>query len=159
MHHGPLIINKGSIGTNFYIIIQGSVSIHIKSSGKDEHGDDIVRLQKVGEFHTGSSFGELAIMEDVLKPRSATVICMTNCHFALLERKKYKKILGDAQNRIYKSHIKFLSEMSIFKGFTYHNLKSWVYLFEEKMVHAWRHVVYKEGQDSDQVYLIRVRPG
>ncbi len=49
-------------------------------------------LNEVAEKLTGDSFGELALIED--KPRTATIICKEECHFAILDRVNYKEILG-----------------------------------------------------------------
>ena len=49
-------------------------------------------MREVAEKFTGDSFGELALIED--KPRTATIICKEECHFAVLDRDNYKEILG-----------------------------------------------------------------
>lgn len=41
---------------------------------------------------TGAAFGELALITD--QPRSATVVCKTQCSFAVLEKEDYQQILG-----------------------------------------------------------------
>jgi len=41
----------------------------------------------------GSSFGELALIDN--KPRMATVICETDCIFAVLKKQEYKNILKE----------------------------------------------------------------
>ena len=121
----------------------------------NEEGIEIVKLQRVAELRTGTSFGELAIMDDVLKPRSATIICDTDCQLALLDRKRYKKILGSAHRRQFMAQVQFIAEIPIFKSFTDHILKSWIYLFDKKPVYSWKHVVYKEGESPSEVYIIR----
>lgn len=49
-------------------------------------------MNEIIEFHTGASFGEYALLED--QPRSATVICKEDTHFAVLDQKSFKKVLG-----------------------------------------------------------------
>lgn len=39
------------------------------------------------ELKGGDSFGELALLND--GPRSATIKCMVDCHFAVLDKKNY----------------------------------------------------------------------
>lgn len=41
---------------------------------------------------TGKSFGELALIKH--KPRAATIKCVTDCHFAVMSKQDYKKVLS-----------------------------------------------------------------
>jgi CRP-like cAMP-binding protein len=40
---------------------------------------------------TGASFGELALITN--KPRAATINCMQDCHFAVMAKSDYEKVL------------------------------------------------------------------
>ena len=42
---------------------------------------------------TGDSFGQLALMEN--KPRSASIICKEDCHFAILDKENFDGILSN----------------------------------------------------------------
>lgn len=56
------------------MILQGVVEVIIRIPiGKDENGNPQFDFKKVAELGPGKSFGELAIIEDVPKPRSATI--------------------------------------------------------------------------------------
>ncbi len=50
------------------------------------------KLKEIAELTKGSSFGEFALLEN--KPRAATIICKKDSHFAVLDQKSFKKILG-----------------------------------------------------------------
>ena len=39
----------------------------------------------------GKSFGELALINN--KPRAATIKCLTDCHFAVISKNVYERIL------------------------------------------------------------------
>jgi CRP-like cAMP-binding protein len=41
---------------------------------------------------TGDSFGQLALIEN--KPRSASIVCKEDCHFALFEKEPFDGILS-----------------------------------------------------------------
>ena len=46
-----------------------------------------IYFKKVAEFHSGDSFGELALREEKgVGVRAATVICEQNCQFATLSK-------------------------------------------------------------------------
>lgn len=49
-------------------------------------------LIEVKVLETGSSFGELALIEN--KPRAATIKCKENCHFAVLDKVYFTNILS-----------------------------------------------------------------
>lgn len=46
-------------------------------------------------MRAGDSFGEYALITN--KPRSATVKCTENTHFAVLEKQDYQKVYGRLQ--------------------------------------------------------------
>lgn len=48
-------------------------------------------LTCVKELTVGAGFGELGLINN--KPRLASIICHTNCHFATLDRKEFNEIL------------------------------------------------------------------
>jgi len=48
-------------------------------------------MAEVRVLSAGSSFGELALIEN--NARSASAICKEDCYFAILEKEDYKKIL------------------------------------------------------------------
>ena len=47
------------------------------------------------EIYTGDSFGELALLN--YEPRRATIKCHTDCHFAILQRAEFNKILKEVE--------------------------------------------------------------
>ena len=51
-------------------------------------------LLKVNVLREGDYFGERALINDA--PRLATIVCETNCAFAVLNKKDYKEILYEA---------------------------------------------------------------
>lgn len=103
----------------------------------------------------GSSFGELALLEETLKPRAATIICKSDCHFATLEWKAFRKLFGADQRKKIEGSINFLSNIPIFKGISRHILKTWAYLFQKKTIYKRNQVIYNEGDDPENIYLIR----
>lgn len=46
---------------------------------------------EVTKLQTGASFGELALINN--EPRKATIMCLTDCYFAVLEKQEYSKVL------------------------------------------------------------------
>lgn len=97
---GSILFALGSIGDTFYIILKGSVEIWVnlprvieetKPDGTIETRTEMV-LTHVRTLFAGSSFGELALMEN--KPRAATIICSDECHFGVLDKSSFDHILS-----------------------------------------------------------------
>lgn len=79
----------GERGNKYYIILEGKVGVFSN-----------VMNEKTGEFELdqvlvmgpGGSFGELALEEN--RPRAASIYCIEDSHFAVLEKTDYKRILS-----------------------------------------------------------------
>jgi CRP-like cAMP-binding protein len=48
-------------------------------------------FHEVVQLTMGKSFGELALINN--KPRAATIKCLTDCHFAVISKNVYERIL------------------------------------------------------------------
>jgi CRP-like cAMP-binding protein len=46
---------------------------------------------ETGVLTSGKAFGELALIKN--KPRAATIICLEDCHFAVMSKSDYEKVL------------------------------------------------------------------
>ncbi len=60
----------------------------LKRSSKKE---DVPLFIEVTTLKSGKSFGELALIKN--KPRAATIICQEVCHFAVISKADYTKVL------------------------------------------------------------------
>jgi len=94
---GETLFEIGSIGTTFYIILKGSVGIWVNIPKQIEEGTKkeiktIFVLTEVKALSGGASFGELALIDK--KPRAATIICKENCHFGVLDKNSFERILS-----------------------------------------------------------------
>jgi glucose-6-phosphate 1-dehydrogenase len=80
---GELIIKKGDMGKEMYLIVRGEVEV------LDEVGN-VIRTLKDGEI-----FGEIGIL--MAKPRTANVRAKTPCDLFVLEKTDFNRILHDHQ--------------------------------------------------------------
>lgn len=83
------VMQEGELADYFFIILDGEVSIQ-KTEGKGQ-SIEITRLKR-GEF-----FGEIALLDAGI--RSATVICLSDCQFFMLDQPKFIKLLSNADPR------------------------------------------------------------
>ena len=99
---GKTIFELGSAGYKFYIILKGSVGVFVNIpkivEENNEKGEIVKRMEApltdVKTLNTGDSFGELALIDN--KPRAATIICKSDSHFAVLEKKDFNSILSNS---------------------------------------------------------------
>ncbi|MFV2057634.1 MAG: Crp/Fnr family transcriptional regulator [Thiohalomonadales bacterium] len=80
-----IVINEGDDTDSLYIICQGRVKIYLN----DEMGKQII-LEIEG---AGGYFGEIALLDE--GPRSASVMTLEDCCFAVLRKKDFINYLAD----------------------------------------------------------------
>lgn len=155
---GSTLFEIGSIGTKFYVILQGSVGIWVNlpkiildENGKPLEQKELV-LTEVKTLGPGTSFGELALLDN--RPRAATIRCKENCEFAVLDKQHFDAILKEKEQRKLFENIDFLSSMRVFHGIGFSGLKSLFYHCEE-MKALRKQIIYKQGDNADSVYIIR----
>ena len=101
-----IVFNLGEKGEYFYIILEGEVSLSVNN--------DQGMLEEVCRLGVGGSFGELALLRD--QPRSATVQCTKNTHFAILGKSDYLRILGHLSIKKLDSLTSFFMSLPTFAG-------------------------------------------
>lgn len=84
---GEHVIVQGDAGDNWYVVEDGEYSIILKQKGH----------APVGFYKSGASFGELALMYNT--PRAATIQCISGGKLWALDRKTYKSIMVNVQQR------------------------------------------------------------
>jgi len=80
MPAGSLIVDQGQTGREAFIVLTGEVAV--KRNGK-----------KVGTFGSGTVVGELSLLDH--GPRTATVVCETDCTLLLLDQRHFIAVLDD----------------------------------------------------------------
>ncbi len=80
MPAGSLIVDQGQTGREAFIVLEGTVAV--KRNNK-----------KVGSFGPGTVVGELSLLDH--GPRTATVICESDCVLLLLDQRHFLGVLDD----------------------------------------------------------------
>jgi CRP-like cAMP-binding protein len=78
---GDLIIKKGDIGRELYLVARGEVAVL----------DDVGKVIKV--LKDGDVFGEIGVL--MSKPRTADVRAKTSCDLFVLDKTDFSRILRD----------------------------------------------------------------
>ena len=80
MPAGSLIVDQGQTGREAFIVLEGSVLV--RRNGK-----------KVGVYGPGTVVGEMSLLDH--GPRTATVICETDCTLLLLDQRHFMGVLDE----------------------------------------------------------------
>jgi CRP-like cAMP-binding protein len=86
---GQYVMHAGEKGSQFYIILNGRVRVLVPQIAPDS---DVSVFIEVDQLRSGSSFGELALLKKA--PRAASIQCVSDSHFAVLDKLHYRRILG-----------------------------------------------------------------
>ena len=76
----------------------------------------------VAKLKSGGSFGELALINNDV--RQATITCVTDCSFAILEKFDYYKILKRMQIKEEFIKLEFFLELPFLRYFTQNHIKN-----------------------------------
>ncbi|MEO5724479.1 MAG: cyclic nucleotide-binding domain-containing protein [Ilumatobacteraceae bacterium] len=80
MSAGSLIVDQGQTGREAFVVLSGTVAV--KRNGK-----------KVASLGPGTVVGELSLLDH--GPRTATVICETDCSLLLLSQRHFTAVLDE----------------------------------------------------------------
>lgn len=80
MPAGSLIVDQGQTGREAFVVLSGTVVV--KRNNK-----------KVGSFGPGTVVGELSLLDH--GPRTATVVCETDCELLLLDQRHFIAVLDE----------------------------------------------------------------
>lgn len=100
----------------------------------------------------GKAFGELALINN--KPRQATIRCVTDCHFAVISKNVYERILKKIEVKNQNKLVDFFQHLPFFDGWSRTALAKLKYVFGHRELLAGQAVV-REGAHCDKIYIIR----
>lgn len=142
------VFRQGDPGNNFYIILKGSCAVQI--SGKRSDGTMEQRLLTV--LRQGECFGELALLSS--QPRQASIQCREDCHFAVLSRDDYNRILSKAHERIIHSKVTILIKQPIFRKLSKGALTRLTYFFKIK-TYLRKQTVFNAGDPATELFIVK----
>jgi len=126
------IITEGERGYTFYIIIDGSVRIHVQKYG------EVSRLSK-GDF-----FGERALTSQKFECRQASVISDTNpCKLLVLHKSDYDTIIRRHHDNIKAESFKVLKNVPLFSHWSRSRLERVCSMLERKVSETNQHKMTK----------------
>lgn len=146
---GEAIIKQGDIGTKFYTIKSGSVSV--------EKEDSFGFIEEVAKLHYGDCFGEISLIKEV--PRTASVVAIDDVELFYLDKGVFVEfIMNDPHigNRITSilRNLILIEQIDLFRGMSGHglfSLASSAFTVNAKD----NETVIKEGEEGDFFYIIK----
>jgi hypothetical protein len=98
----------------------------------------------------GDHFGDFALIHK--KPRSATILCLEDCLFAVIDKNMYDEDLKNIKN-YHNARIKYLKSVPFFTSWTRTTLAKFTYYLKR---HTFKRnqIVYKEGDPCESVFFV-----
>ncbi len=98
----------------------------------------------------GDHFGDFALIHK--KPISATIKCLEDCTFAIIDKALYDTDLKNIKNT-HNAKIKFLQSIPFFCNWTKTTLAKFTY-YLKRIAFKRNQVVFREGEECTHIYLI-----
>lgn len=145
LEKNSIVCKAGDVGEYFYIILHGNVKVVAPDEGGRKFSECTILM-------AGCAFGEYALLKN--RPRSATVVCVDDSHFAVLSKKDFIRILGTFTNRKFDEIARFLKSLPLFAGWGLNSLVRLGYYFRPIRFKR-NQKVFSEGEPSEFVYIIK----
>ena len=113
------IFNRGDEGDTFFVILKGEVAVV-----REEEGKEVI----VVTLGVGACFGELSLLDG--RPRTATMVCVTDTTCAVLSKDDYTNLLLSAKKEQLERKVEFLAQHPFFSGWSRMALNRVSYHFE-----------------------------
>lgn len=138
------MFKQGDPGFKFYIVLQGFCSV-LGRTNMQTYGE-LVR------YGAGDSFGELALLRN--SHRTASVICNTDCHFAVLNRDEFSRIIGKVKEELLELKVNFLARFPFFRVYSKGEMQRLSYYFKEQ-TYKRKQYVFSIGDPCSSLYFIK----
>lgn len=139
---GEIVFRKGDPGKYFYVILRGSVSIHVTAD-----------LSIAANFlEAGTAFGELALVND--EPRSATISARENAELLIISKEAYRLILKKQHTREINEKVACFAQLPFSENFDKVSLSGLVKASKVMSVPA-NFVICRQGEMVFFVYMVK----
>jgi CRP-like cAMP-binding protein len=145
------LFKQGEDADRFYVILEGSVGVHILKIDPDDKAAP-ERVLEVAEIHKGNAFGDYALLHN--ERRSASIYVKENSHFLVLYKKEFLHILGKVEAYKLKEKVDFLRSLPLFQRWANKRLIKTSYAFDVR-THTRNHFLFKEGDPTDFIYIVK----
>ena len=136
---GETIIHQGEAGNEFYVLEEGHCEVFV---------DDAM----VKEYHSGGSFGELALMYDA--PRAATVRCTGPCKLWTLDLRTFRRLLATTASAQMMNRCEFLRRARLLRDLSNDQISKIAGALETASFQAGAYII-RQGDPGGTFYIIQ----
>ena len=129
------------------------LKIDFDEKDEDKKLTKIPNYEMVSKFNVGYTFGELAL-EHMNKKRMATIIALTDCDFAVINKMEYNELIKESVNSSKNKFYNLIYKYKIFDNISYAT-------FDKKYYNHFRYlklkknaILFNEGNTCNEVYFI-----
>ncbi|KAL4474688.1 hypothetical protein ABPG72_002281 [Tetrahymena utriculariae] len=114
--------------------------------------EPVMELVQVKKLEKGDIFGEVSLVQK--RPSIFSVCCLTECQFAILEKKEFDFILGQLEEqRIYRE-MRFLGGLDYFMHWSANQIK-YLYVSSKTVSFQRNQFVFYEDDPADYIYIVK----
>ncbi|KAL4462909.1 hypothetical protein ABPG72_018800 [Tetrahymena utriculariae] len=139
-----IVFEINQIGDKFYIILEGIVGVYIYNESKE-----MICVKQLGK---GFSFGELALLYE--SPRMATITCLEKCHFAVLNKKEFLRVLKNFQKENLNKKLLYLQNLPLFQKINLSLLRQ-IYSKAFDIHTSKGQIIFKQGSAAENFYIVK----
>ena len=129
------------------------LNIDFDKKDEDKKLTKIPNYVVVSKFGTGETFGELAL-EHLNKKRMATIITLSDCHFAVIDKREYNELIKDSVNKSKNKFYNLIYTYKIFDSISYMSFDKKYYNYFRYLKMKQNEILFNEGDSCDEVYFI-----
>ncbi|KAI8899193.1 cyclic nucleotide-binding-like protein [Globomyces pollinis-pini] len=146
-----ILFYQGDPGDKWYVILEGTISISINKPGWP--GPPPIPQIPVAAMREGDKFGDLALLNDLLRSTSVT-ISSDHCTFITLDKPQFIRLMGPATKHETSEKMTFLRKVSLFASMDRKSLKQ---VADKTVVRQAKEdtILIKEGQTLATAFVIR----
>ena len=124
--------------------LRGDDAEKVKMLEYYQHLQWYVEVKKIEE---GGAFGELALLESNepnTGERKATIMCLTDCYFATIDKESYNRVLAKEKVKEQKMMVEFLRQLPFIRHWTKRQLEKLVLDFH-MTTYTRNQVIFRQG--------------
>ncbi|KAK9830455.1 hypothetical protein WJX72_011866 [[Myrmecia] bisecta] len=155
-----VLFAQGAKGDAFYVILSGTVSLHIRDKDAAPPAEaingepqDVLATYGpcVNVMQFGQSFGELALLHGM--PRTGSVVAQEPTEFLVLLKVDYDRMLAKMARAEQAAKVAFLRDVPALRQWPLAKLVRLAYLFSLVKLPR-NHVIYHQGDGSSDMYIV-----
>ena len=115
---------------------------------------DGVLTKQINTIHAGASFGEVAIMGKDTCTRNATILCVKDCDFIVLDKSNFQRIIGEHKEREVNAKVQLLKKSRVFTFIPDRSLSTLIYFLQPRSF-KYREIILRQQEVMKEIIIVR----